>query len=146
MPSRRTSPEQRARQQLAALSATTRNTIKQLTKDPADRKAAAIIDRHAQQLEQIVTPKQKPLPPPPPSVCCWTCEKWHPRSTPVEWQPPVALQCLCAVGVTIVFLIVFAFVDWWALAVFSIGWLVSLSFLWGVIIPAALLLLVVMVL
>jgi hypothetical protein len=60
MPIRSTTPEERAKWQLAALSAVTRGTIKALAKDPGDRKAAAILDRYGEQVEKIVSPREKP--------------------------------------------------------------------------------------
>jgi hypothetical protein len=140
---RRTTPEQRAKRQLKALSVTTRKTLKALAKDPDPFRAAAVLDWHDRQVEKIVRPKTKPRPVPPPSEFCWTCEKWHPRYTPQEWSLPVALRCPWAVGVTAVFLIVFAFFDWWALWVFPVAWFVSFSFLWSITIPSFLLLLVI---
>jgi hypothetical protein len=146
MPGRQTAPEQRAKQQLKALSATTRTTIKQLAKDPDDRKAAAILDRYEERIEKIVSPRKKPLPPPPPSEFCWTCEKWHPKPRPEEWHLPGAAHWPFAVGVTGVFLLVAFFCEWWAFAVFPVAWLVSFSFVWSILIPAALLVGVIMVL
>jgi hypothetical protein len=140
---RKTTPEQRAKRQLTALHATTRNTIKALAKNPDERKAAAILDRYDDQVEKIVRPKRKPQPVPPPSEFCWTCEKWHPKPIPEEWHLPVALQWPFAVGVTAVFLLVFAFFEWWALWVFPVGWLISFSFFWSFVIPTALLLVVI---
>jgi hypothetical protein len=143
MPIRRTTPEQRAKRQLAALSATTRRTVKALAKDPKPQQAAAIMDWHEQQVEKIVSPKRKPQPALPPSEFCWTCEKWHPKPVPEEWHLPEALQWPLAVGVTAVFLLVYAFYEWWALWVFPVGWLISFSFFWSFVIPTALLLVVI---
>jgi hypothetical protein len=146
MPIRRTTPEQRAKRQLAALSATTRKTIKALAKHPDDHRTWDIIDWHDHQVEKILAPKRKPLPPPPPSEFCWTCEKWHPRPIIEEWSLPVVLRCPWAVGVTAVFLLLFAIFDWWALWVFPVAWFVSFSFPWSLIVPSFLLLLVIVVL
>jgi hypothetical protein len=143
MPTRQTNPEKRAKEQLAALSATTRKTVKALTKHPDDHRTWDILDRHEQEVKKIVSPKRKPRPLPPPSEFCWTCEKWHPRPMPQEWHLPVELQWPFAAGVTVVILLVFAFVEWWALWVFPVAWLASFSFFWGVIIPGALLMVVI---
>jgi hypothetical protein len=142
MPILRTTPERRAKRQLAALSATTRKTIKALAKHPDDHRTWDIIDWHDRQVEKIVSPKRKPQPLPPPEFC-WTCEKWHPKPIPEEWHLPVALQWPFAVGVTAVFLLVYAFSEWWALWVFPVAWFVSFSFLWSVTIPALLLMVVI---
>jgi hypothetical protein len=139
---RRTTPEQRAKRQLKALSVTTRKTLKALAKDPDPFRAAAVLDWHDRQVEKIVRPKTKPRPVPPPSEFCWTCEKWHPRPSIEEESPPFVLQCLWARGVTAVFLLVFALVEWWALWVIPVRWAVSRSFT----IPAVLLVVVIVVL
>jgi hypothetical protein len=127
MPIRRTTPEKRAKRQLAALSATTRRTVKALAKDPDDHRTWDIIDWHDRQVEKIVSPKRKSLPPPP-SEFCWTCEKWHPRPVPKSDNPSFLDQCLWAAVITSVFLAVLAVIDWWALAFIPLGWAVSRSF------------------
>jgi hypothetical protein len=143
VPTRKTNPEQHTKRQLAALRATTRKTVTALARNPNERKAWAILDQYDERIDKIVSPRKKPLPPPPPSEFCWTCEQWHPRPIPQEWHLPDELQWPFAVGVTAVMLLVFAFVEWWALWVFPVAWLVSFSFFWGVIIPGALLLVVI---
>jgi hypothetical protein len=142
MPIRKTTPEKRAKRQLAALRATTHRTVKALAKDPKPQRAAAIMDWHEQQVEKIVSPRRKPQPLPPPDEFCWTCGQWHPRPIPQEWHLPVALQWPLAIGITAVFFLVYAFYEWWGLWVFPAGWLVLFSFFWSFVIPAALLLVV----
>jgi hypothetical protein len=105
MPILRTTPEKRAKRQLEALSATTRRTVKALAKHPDDYRTWDIIDWHDRQVEKIVSPKRKSLPPPPPSECCWTCEKWHPRPKPASDDPSFIDQCLWAVCIATVFLV-----------------------------------------
>jgi hypothetical protein len=146
MPILRTTPEERAKRQLSALSAATRGTIKALAKDPAPQQAAKILDRYDERIEQIVRPRRKRLPLAPPSEFCWTCGKRHPRPVVTEWELPGAWQCPWAVGVTAVFLLLFAFFEWWALWVFPAAWLVSFSFFWSITIPVVLLIGVIIVL
>jgi hypothetical protein len=140
MPNRRTPPEERAKQQMSALSTATHRTLKALAKHPDDHRTQGILDWHEHQLDMIVRPKMKPLPAPVPR--CRVCGK--PLLIEEEvWTSDPVLKFLWAVGVTSVFLLVFAFFDWWALFVFPVAWLVSLSFLWSLTIPALLLMVVV---
>jgi hypothetical protein len=143
MPTHRTTPEQRAKRQLAALRATTQRTLKALAKHPDDHRSAAILDWHEHQVDKISRPKQKHQPVPPPAEFCWTCEKWHPKPRPEEYHLPDGLQWPFAVAVTAVFLLLAVFVEWWAFVVFPVAWLVSFSFVWSFIIPAALLMVVI---
>jgi hypothetical protein len=140
MPNRKTPPEERARKQLAALSAITHRTLKALAKHSDDHRTQGIVDWHEQQVDRIVRPKPNPRPLSPPSQFCFTCGKWHPKPVPEEWHLPEALEWPFAAGVVAIVLLVFAFFEWWALWVFPVAWLVSFSFFWSVVIPSALLL------
>lgn len=144
MPNRRITPEERAKRQLRALSAITRNTIKTLAKDPGDQRTANILKRYDRQVEQIVTPPREPLPPPRPNEYCWRCQKYHLLRDFQEPQPPLAVQWLWAVSVAAVFLIVFAVAEWWALGVLPVAWLLSQSFYWSITIPTLFLMLVIL--
>src|SRR5918992_2166697 len=127
MPNRSTQPEERAKKQLAALSSVTHITLRALTMHPDDHRTQGIVDWHEQQVDRIARPQLTPRPVPPPSQFCYTCGKWHPKPVPQEWHLPDALAWPFAVGVTAVILLVFAFCEWWALWVFPVAWLISLS-------------------
>jgi hypothetical protein len=63
MPFRRITPEERAKRQLKALRASTRRTIKALTKDPSPQQATKLLERYDERIDRIVRPRGKPQSP-----------------------------------------------------------------------------------
>jgi hypothetical protein len=139
MPFRRTTPEERAKRQLKALRASTRRTIKALTKDPSPQQATKLLEWYDERIEKIGRPGSTPQSPLPSPYWCMTCQRYHHRYVSQEWHLPAVLHWPWAVGVTAVFLLVVAFFEWWAFCVFPVAWLVSFSFFWSIVVPALLL-------
>jgi hypothetical protein len=139
MPFRRTTPEERAKRQLKALRASTRRTIKALTKDPSPQQATKLLEWYDERIDRIAKPGSTPQSPLPSPYWCMTCQRYHHRYVSQEWHLPAVLHWPWAVGVTAVFLLVVAFFEWWAFCVFPVAWLVSFSFFWSIVVPALLL-------
>jgi hypothetical protein len=62
------------------------------------------------------------------------------------WTDNPGLKLGWAILVAVLLLILYQFIGWWALVVFPVGWLVSLSFFWTITVPSLIALFLLLVL
>ena len=134
-------PERRAKRQLRDLNAATRTTVKALAKHPNEHVAADILHTHKVRVAEITRRGRKP-----PPARCRICGKVLPGPPRDFWTNNPVLKLLWAVCIAVLVVILSQVIDWWALVVFPIGWIISLSFLWTITIPSLLLVFLALVL
>jgi hypothetical protein len=131
----RPSPAKHAKGQLRDLAANSRKTLQQLAQHPHDNETAHILYHQQQREAQIMQRGKKP-----PPAHCTVCNKPLPGPPVNFWTENIVLKCGWAILVAVLVLILSQVIEWWALAVFPVGWLVSLSFFWTITVPILLLL------
>jgi hypothetical protein len=57
------------------------------------------------------------------------------------WTDKLGIKCLWALLIAVLIIILAPVLDWWALVVLPVAWVVSFSFWWSVTVPVLLLLL-----
>jgi hypothetical protein len=134
-------PEKRAKGQLRDLGKATRKTVKALSEHPNDHQTGDILHAHTVRVAEITRRGTKP-----PPARCKVCGKLLPGPPSDVWTNNPVLKLLWAVCIAVLVVILSQFIDWWALVVFPIGWLVSLSFLWTITIPSLLMVFLALVL
>jgi hypothetical protein len=77
---------------------------------------------------------KKPAP-----ALCSVCGKPLPGPPGNYWTNYPSVKLVWAMVVAVLFLMLIQLIGWWALFVFPVGWLLSLSFFWTITIPALLL-------
>ena len=127
-------PEKRAKGQLRDLGKATRKTVKELSKHPNDRLTGDILHTHRVRVAEIT---QRGIKPPP--ARCRVCGKILPGPPKDFWTNNTGIKLLWAVCIAVLIVILSQFIDWWALVVFPIGWIISLSFWWTITIPSLIL-------
>ena len=127
-------PEKRAKGQLRDLGKATRQTVKELSKHPNDRLTGDILHTHRVRVAEIT---QRGIKPPP--ARCRVCGKILPGPPKDFWTNNTGIKLLWAVCIAVLIVILSQFIDWWALVVFPIGWIISLSFWWTITIPSLIL-------
>ena len=127
-------PEKRAKGQLRDLGKATRQTVKELSKHPNDRLTGDILHTHRVRVAEITRRGIKP-----PPARCRVCGKILPGPPKDFWTNNTGIKLLWAVCIAVLIVILSQFIDWWALVVFPIGWIISLSFWWTITIPSLIL-------
>ena len=127
-------PEKRAKGQLRDLGNATRKTVKELSKHPNDRLTGDILHTHRVRVAEITRRGIKP-----PPARCRVCGKILPGPPKDFWTNNTGIKLLWAVCIAVLIVILSQFIDWWALVVFPIGWIISLSFWWTITIPSLIL-------
>ena len=128
-------PERRAKRQLRDLNAVTRTTVKALAKHPNEHVAADILHTHTVRVAAITRRGTKPAP-----QHCTVCGKLLPGPPGNLWTNNPGIALVWAILIAFLVVILSQFIDWWALVVFPIGWLVSQSFVWSIPLPFLILL------
>jgi hypothetical protein len=134
-------PERRAKRQLRELNTATRTTVTQLREHPNDHQTPVILHKHDTQVARIMQRGRKPAP-----KRCRICGKVLPGPPRDFWTNNTAIKLLWAVCIAVLVVILSQVIDWWALVVFPIGWLISLSFWWTIAIPSLLMVFLALVL
>jgi hypothetical protein len=124
-------PEKHAKQQLRDLRANSRKTLKGLDKHPHDHATRDILLTHTDRETEILERGKKPAP-----ALCRVCGKPLPGPPVNFWTNDPGLKLAWAILVAVLILMLFPFVGWWALVVFPVGWLISLSFFWTITVPS----------
>jgi hypothetical protein len=127
-------PATRAKRQVRALQANTRQTLRQLDQHPHDQETPQILSNHTQREKAIMRRGRKP-----PPARCRICGKVLPGPPGDYWTNKLVIKLLWAVLIALLVALLAPVLDWWALVVFPIGWLVSLSFFWTITVPCVLL-------
>jgi hypothetical protein len=123
-------PEERAKGQLRDLGKATRQTVKDLREHPNDRLTGAILHTHRVQVAEIT---QRGIKPPP--ARCRVCGKLLPKPLRNPWSNNPGIGLVWAILITVLVGILIPFIDWWALVVFPVGWLLSQTFVWLIPVP-----------
>ncbi len=127
-------PEQRAKRQLRDVGKATRQTVKALAEHPNDRLTGDILHTHRVRVAEITRRGTKP-----PPERCRICGKVLPGPPKDFWTNYTVIKLLWAVLIAVLVISLSQVIHWWALVVFPVGWLVSLSFWWSITIPSLLL-------
>jgi hypothetical protein len=123
-------PEKRAKGQLRDLGNATRKTVTELTKHPNDHQTGDILHTHTVRVAAITRRGTKPAP-----QHCTVCGKLLPGPPGNLWANNPGIALVWAILIAFLVVILSQFIDWWALVVFPIGWLVSQSFVWSIPLP-----------
>jgi len=123
-------PEKRAKGQLRDVGKATRQTVKALAKHPNDRLTSDILHNHKVRVAEITRRGIKP-----PPARCRVCGKLLPKPVGNPWTNNPGIGLIWAILVAVLILSLGQFIDWWALVVFPIGWLVSQTFVWSIPLP-----------
>jgi hypothetical protein len=134
-------PEKRAKGQLRDVGKATRQTVKALAKHPNDRLTGDILHNHNVRVAEITRRGIKPSP-----ARCRICGRVLLGPPSDFWTNKLSVKLLWAACIAVLILILSQFIDWWALVVFPIGWVVSLSFFWTITIPSLMLVFLALVL
>jgi hypothetical protein len=134
-------PEKRAKGQLQDLGNATRKTVKALSKHPNDHLTGDILHDHKVRVAEITRRGTKP-----PPKRCHVCGKVLPGPPKDFWTNNPVIKLLWAVCIAVLVVSLSQVIDWWALLVFPIGWVVSFSFFWTITIPSLLLVFLALVL
>jgi hypothetical protein len=127
-------PEKRAKGQLRDLGKATRKTVKALAKHPNDRQAGDILHAHKVRVAEITRRGTKP-----PPKRCRICGRILLGPPSDFWTNKLEIKLLWAVLIAVLVITLSQIIDWWALVVYPIGSVVSLSFFWTITVPSLLL-------
>jgi hypothetical protein len=123
-------PEKRAKGQLRDLGNATRKTVTGLSKHPHDHLTGDILHTHTVRVAEITRRGTKP-----PPQRCSVCGKLLPGPPGNLWTNNAGIALVWAILIAFLVVILSQVIDWWALVVFPIGWLVSQSFVWSIPLP-----------
>jgi hypothetical protein len=128
------SPATRAKGQLRALRANSRRTLQALDTHPHDQLTPYILAAYNRREKAILQWGSKP-----PPKRCRICGRVLPGPPKDFWTDKLWIKCLWALLIAALIIILAPFLDWWALVVLPVAWVVSFSFWWSITIPTLLL-------
>jgi hypothetical protein len=124
-------PEKRAKGQLRDLGNATRKTVKDLREHPNDHLTGDILHTHTVRVAEIT--RRGIIPPP---ARCTVCGKLLPKPVGNPWSNNPGIGLFWAVLVAVLVISLLLRIEWWALFVFPVAWLVSQTFVWSLPLPA----------